>query len=172
VTSELDNVNEELYYPELEPEADADAEDKGDGRTIITQSKDWTISSLREKHDNGKLDLQPRYQRQYVWELKPELPSRLIESLLLNIPVPPLYFAEMPGNRMEVIDGQQRLTTIIHYVKNEFPLQKLLRLTKLNGKYFKDLPEEYQEKLKDSPIHSVVIARGSDPDLRYEVLNA
>src|SRR5437764_11990831 len=100
---------------------------------------DWTISALRDRVERNKINLQPHYQREYVWELKPELPSRLIESILLEIPVPPIYFGKMPGARLEVIDGQQRLTTLIKFVRNEFQLQKLQGLGSLNGKYFQDL---------------------------------
>ena len=115
------------------------------------------------------MDLQPHYQRQYVWELKPELPSRLVESLLLEIPVPPIYFGKMPGGRLEVIDGQQRLTTLIKFVRNEFPLQRLQRMGSLNGKYFRDLSDEQQAKVLDAPIRSIVIDAGNNQNLRYEV---
>ena len=117
----------------------------------------------------GQVDLQPHYQREYVWELKPELPSRLVESLILEIPVPPIYFGKMPGGRLEVIDGQQRLTTLIRFVRNEFHLQKLQRMGSLNGKQFRELSEEHQAKVMDAPIRSIVIDAGNNQNLRYEV---
>lgn len=101
--------------------------------------------------------------------LKPELPSRLIESLLLEIPIPPIYFGKMPGKRLEVIDGQQRLTTLIRFVRNEFFLQKLQRKSKLNGKYFRDMSEEEQAMVLDATIRTVVIDAGNNQNLRYEV---
>src|SRR5436305_2011834 len=115
---------ETLRCAELEADTDED-EGVNEERQIITSTKDWTVSALRDKYEKGKLNLQPKYQREYVWEIRPELPSRLIESFLLNIHVPPLYFAEMPNGNLEVIDGQQRLTTLIRYICNEFRLQKL-----------------------------------------------
>lgn len=62
-----------------------------------SQPHDWTVYSLRDKLDRGQLELQPTYKREYVWKLRPELPSRLIESLLLEIPIPPIYFGKMAG---------------------------------------------------------------------------
>jgi Protein of unknown function DUF262/HNH endonuclease len=156
-------------YPELEPEADGVETENADDRPVSSQPYDWTISTLRDKFERGQVDLQPHYQREYVWELKPELPARLVESLLLEIPVPPIYFGKMPGGRLEVIDGQQRLTTLIRFVRNEFHLQKLLRMASLNGKHFRDLSEEHQAKVLDAPIRSIVIDAGNNQNLRYEV---
>ena len=59
---------------------------KPDDRPVTSQSNDWNISTLREKMERGFLVLQPSYQREYVWKLKPELRPRLVESLLLEIP--------------------------------------------------------------------------------------
>ncbi len=154
-------------YPELESETEQITQD--DERPVSSQPYDWTISTLRQKFERGQIDLQPAYQREYVWSLKPELPSRLVESLLLEIPIPPIYFGKRPGGKMEVIDGQQRLTTLIHFVRNEFRLQRLQGMISLNGKFFRDLSDEYQEKLLDAPIRSVVIDAGANEDLRYEV---
>jgi 5-methylcytosine-specific restriction endonuclease McrA len=156
-------------YPELEPEAEGVSTENTDDRPVLSQPYDWTISTLRDKYEKGQVDLQPHYQREYVWELKPELPSRLIESLLLEIPIPPIYFGKMPGGRLEVIDGQQRLTTLIRFVRNDFHLQKLLRMGSLNGKRFRELSEEHQAKVTDAPIRSIVIDAGNNQNLRYEV---
>ena len=65
--------------------------------------------------------------------------------------MPPIYFGKMPGGRLEVIDGQQRLTTLIKFVRNEFPLQRLQRMGSLNGKRFRDLSEEHQAKVAGCP---------------------
>jgi len=155
-------------YPELEQEVEATTTN-GDDRPASSKPTDWTISALREKYERNQIDLQPAYQRQYVWKLRPELPSRLIESLLLDIPIPPIYFGKLSGAKLEVIDGQQRLTTLIQFVRNEFALQKLQRMPSLNGKHFKDLSEDHQSQILDAPIRSVVIDAGHNDNLRYEV---
>jgi hypothetical protein len=154
----------------LEPEADDDERQVADDdRPVVSQPADWIITVLREQKEAGLLDLQPPFQRQYVWGLKPELPSRLIESVLLEIPIPPLYFGKLAGGKLEVIDGQQRLTTFINFIKNEFALRRLIRMPSLNGKKFCDLSTEYQEKIKRTPIRTVMIDAGNNNDLRYEI---
>ena len=88
----------EQSYAELEPEVE-EAVDTPDARPVASQPHDWTISTLRDKYERGQINLQPHYQREYVWDRKPELPSRLIESLLLQIPVPPLYFVRRTARK-------------------------------------------------------------------------
>ncbi len=154
----------------LEPEPDDEAPPAiPDDRPVTSQSSDWTISALRDKLDRGLLLLQPKFQREYVWILRPELPSRLIESLLLEIPIPPIYFGKGPSGDLEMIDGQQRLTTLINFVSNKFVLRKLNRMPSLNHKFFKDLPANLQEKILDTPIRSIVIDAAKNSDLRYEI---
>jgi hypothetical protein len=159
---------------ETSDEIEADQEEeqprgKPDDRPVTSQSCDWTINSLRDKLDRGQLDLQPKFQREYVWNTKPELPSRLIESLLLEIPIPPIYFGKVAEGRLEVIDGQQRLTTLVDFVSNKFALRKLRSMASLNDKQFKDLTKQQQEKILDTPIRSIVIDAAGNTELRYEV---
>ena len=153
----------------LEPEEDDGPQLEDDDRPVVSQPSDWTITALREKWESGLLDLQPRFQREYVWKLKPELPSRLIESILLEIPIPPLYFGRLSGGKLEVIDGQQRLTTLIEFITNKFALQRLTRMPSLNGQKFCELSIEHQEKIKDTPIRTVQINAGTNTELRFEI---
>lgn len=155
-------------YAELEPEVE-EVTDKPDSPPVSWHSHDWTISVLRDKYERGQINLQPHYQREYVWDQKPELPSRLIESLLLQIPIPPLYFVRLETGKIEVVDGQQRLTTLIRFVTNKFKLKKLQKLSSLNGKLFQELSEQEQEKIADATIRSIVIEAGTNQDLRYEI---
>lgn len=153
----------------LEPETDDAPPVEDDDRPVVSRPSDWTIAALREKWEGGLLDLQPSFQREYVWQLKPELPSRLIESILLEIPIPPLYFGRLSGGKLEVIDGQQRLTTLIEFITNKFQLVRLTRMPSLNGNRFCDLSIELQEKIKDTPIRTVEINAGNNTDLRFEI---
>jgi len=155
---------------QLEPESeDEHPITKPDDRPVTSQGADWTISALRDKLDRGQLDLQPKFQREYVWDQRPELPSRLIESLLLEIPIPPIYFGKVSEGRLEIIDGQQRLTTLVNFVSNKFALGRLHSMQSLNHKFFKDLTKQQQEKILDTPIRSIVIDPGANTELRYEV---
>lgn len=95
-----------------------------------------------EEDEEPVLDLAPAFQRDYVWDNVRK--SRLIESILLNIPLPMFYFSRDKNGKLQVVDGLQRLTTIYKFFKNEFKLSKLEYLGEdCEGKYFKrtDLDE-------------------------------
>ncbi len=99
---EIEETFEDSFPPEDETE---DLVVESDDRPVASQTADWTISALRDKFERGQIDVQPEYQREYVWALRPELPSRLIESLLLEIPIPPIYLAKCPINILKLLTG-------------------------------------------------------------------
>ena len=81
-----------------------------DSRRIFTRPADPTVKDLYDRFKEGDLILQPDFQRYFVWDRTKS--SRLIESVILDVPLPIVYLAEEQDGREEVIDGQQRLTTI------------------------------------------------------------
>ena len=91
-------------------------------RKIFTQPYDLSLQTLNDQWDNKDLII-PSIQREYVWDNGRA--SRLIESLILNIPVPPIYFAERHNSVFEVVDGHQRVASIVRYLGNEFALTGL-----------------------------------------------
>lgn len=89
--------------------------------------------------------------------------------MLLNIPVPPLYFAETQDARYEVIDGHQRVRSIARYLSNEFGLSGLRVLGELKGKRFHQIPEREQRFLKTRSLRVVIITYESHPSMKFEV---
>src|SRR4051812_47941882 len=90
-----------------------------DRRRVKTDKKDLPIETLCAWESRGRINPQPDFQRYYVWtNLKA---SRLIESLLLEIPIPVVYVAEESQSTYTVVDGQQRVTTICSFVRGTFP---------------------------------------------------
>ena len=139
---------------------------------LITQPYDLVISSLLEQINEGIVHLRPlsgrpKFQRRYVWTER--LASRLIESMLLNVPIPPCYFAQDLGYELDVIDGQQRIYSIYRYTDNQFPLKNLAVLKELNGKRFHELTRDIQNRIKTYTLRCVVVTNDSDPDIRFEV---
>lgn len=134
---------------------------------------DYTVNSMIDKIDRGKLNLRPAYQREYVWDRRTA--SRLVESLLLNVPVPTLFFHETSQGELQVVDGKQRLTSIWSYMKgefpdgSEFPLQGLEVYEELNGLRFAQLSEQQQEIIKDYALNVHTISRNCEPDFVFEV---
>lgn len=101
-------------------------------KRVFTDKKDFPLSLIKEMFDDGDIIPQPDYQRDYVMDVK--IASRLIESVLLNIPIPTVYLCEELDGRFSIIDGQQRMTSFVKYLKNEFALKGLEELSELNGK--------------------------------------
>jgi uncharacterized protein with ParB-like and HNH nuclease domain len=93
----------------------------------------------------------------------------LIESLLLNVPIPVCYFAELADGTYSVIDGQQRLTSISRFLGNLYPLTGLRVRPELNKKRFSELEKTDQRLIKTRTIRCIVIQRESHPDIRFDV---
>ena len=96
--------------------------------------------------------------------------SYFIDTILKDFPFPKVYFhehidRETKRPRREIVDGQQRLTTLVNFVSNKFPLRKLQRMASLNHKFFKDLTKQQQGKILDTPIRSIVIDAGANTEL-------
>lgn len=138
-----------------------------DERKLVTQPYDLGVRSIREDIRNGRISLNIAYQRKYVWDSGKA--SRLIESLLLNVPIPVCYFAEDDEGVYEVIDGLQRLTTIRKFLDDEFALTGVSVLTELNGQRYSDLVPRDQRRLESRTIRCIVITADSHPDIKFDV---
>lgn len=133
------------------------------------------VRDLNSDYTNQELDPRPSFQRGYVWDLAKA--SRLIESVLLNVPLPLIYTAEeSDSNKEVVIDGQQRLLTLFGYIKGQFPrntrpfrLKHLKILSDLNGKLFSDLDEPYRTKILRYDMTIIKIGSSSDPNVKFEI---
>jgi DNA-directed RNA polymerase subunit RPC12/RpoP len=136
-------------------------------RRVYTETSDPSVSSLKELRDEGDLDPQPAYQRYEVWA--PVKRSKLIESALMGLPLPRLYFAENHNESQEVVDGQQRLQAFFRFIDGEYALSGLKELTQLNGKRWSDLDKKLKNRLKNFSLSTVLIQKESDPDLRYDL---
>jgi metal-responsive CopG/Arc/MetJ family transcriptional regulator len=101
------------------------------------------------------LNLRPEYQRRLVWDRRKK--SRFIESLLMNVPVPPVFLFETDYSRYEVMDGQQRLNAIVEFYNNEYKLIGLEEWGILNGRYYKELPTMIQRGLDRRRISATVL---------------
>lgn len=147
--------------------------DLSDRNKITFLGKDSDIDGLHRQYEKGRLLIQPDYQRKYVWDTTKA--SKLIESILINIPIPIVYLAATKDGKINVIDGQQRLTSIFSFIEGKFPDGRVFKLsglqvkTELKGKTFKDLDEVEQNKIFDYSIRTITFSADSDPDLQYEI---
>ncbi len=118
---------------------------------IVYQTNNFLLPQIRDMIEKREaINLHPEYQRRLRWT--PTQKSRLIESLLLNIPVPPVFFYESDAARYEVMDGQQRLNTIRDFFAGGFALSGLKVLSPLNGlRYPKSLIQKFLHNIKFLP---------------------
>ncbi len=135
---------------------------------VHTRSMNLSLQELKNSVDANDIITDPDYQRKYVYDDKRA--SCLIESVLIGIPIPVIYLAEEEDSVYSVIDGQQRITSFVRYLKNEFPLTKLKKLKSLNGLYFKQLDKDLQRRLNYQTLSIVCIEKDSE-HLKYEIFS-
>jgi hypothetical protein len=150
-------------------------------KKVHTQSLDLSFNELLDMYENHELDISPDYQRLFQWTEGAR--SRFIESLLLEMPVPPIYVVEEEDNKYILIDGLQRISSYLH-LRGKLNAPQLdppvvegekLRLTdcdivrELNDKTFDDLGTALQIKLKRAFIRVEVVRKGSDPRFKYHM---
>jgi hypothetical protein len=152
-------------------------------RKVDFDTYDVTIEELVRRVEKNRIEIAPIYQRQFRWDITRQ--SRLIESLMLGIPVPPLFMATnlMPDqrNQWEVVDGLQRLLTLANFTGDEnarkaarlkeapLRLTNLDKLSTLDGMTFHDLPEDIRTALEDRPVKVIVLNDKSDLQVRFDL---
>jgi len=138
-------------------------------RAAVIEIADQGLISLTQLVDSGAIDVAPRFQRRDRWTADRQ--SLLIESFLVNIPVPPVYLAE-DADRLglyAVIDGKQRLTAVSAFFGDRLVLRGLVRLPQLNGLRFSDMPEGMRNSLGMKNLRVTTLLRQSNEDLKHEV---
>ena len=145
-------------------------------RTVKTQNAEYDLDTLIKRIDNNTIKLDPDYQRRHRWDNKTS--SRLIESLILNIPIPVVFISQDVDvdeevtdslSRFTVIDGQQRLTAIHDFMKNRLKLEGLETLSELNDSYYKDLPSFLVRRLEERTIKCLRIDSTVDAQVKFDI---
>lgn len=149
---------------------------KAKERTVKTQNIEYDLETIVKKISKGIIRLNPEYQRKHRWS--EESSSRLIESLILNIPVPLIYISqdidvdeevEEDIARYSVIDGQQRLTAIYNFLTNKSTLVGLEVLEDLNGLKYNQLPPFLIRRLEERTIRCLRIDSTIDNQVKYDI---
>lgn len=136
--------------------------------SLVIQQSDFSLAAIYDMVSRRSIDVSPHYQRRDRWH--PEKQSALIESFLLNVPVPPVYLSEDEYGQYSVIDGKQRITAICDFLSGKLRLRELKKFPELDGLYFQDLPSPLQNALTVRPyIRVTTLLKQSDDQLKYEV---
>lgn len=127
---------------------------------------EYSVELLANKMNKNEF-IVPPYQREYTWEH--ERKSRFIESLILGLPIPFLFFWEMPDGKLEIVDGSQRLRSIEEFVHGDLRLGQLQSLTALSDFKFSELPESRQRKVNNRSIRGIVLNEHADEQARFDL---
>ncbi|WP_413398552.1 DUF262 domain-containing protein, partial [Pseudomonas sp. 1P02AnB] len=160
----LDRAGESMDSTTIQAQLDANR------RSVSFDSYDVTVRQLYDMISEEIIDVTPEYQRHFIWSQ--ERQSQLIESILLGIPVPSLFMATNKDSTWEVIDGLQRLTTIVNFIGQQniidliskdckpLVLSGLEKLDTLNGLTFNKIPKPIQLMFMTRPIRVTVLNDG------------
>ncbi|MEJ2066301.1 MAG: DUF262 domain-containing protein [Reinekea sp.] len=136
-------------------------------RQVSYDTKEFTVEMVVDKYHEGKDTDEnelfvPDYQRDFVWLIENQ--SRLIESLMIGLPIPYIFIADVNSNdpdidgRVEIVDGSQRIRTLHAFVKNELKLKGLKLVPEINGFRFCDLPSSRQRRFKRISIRIIELS--------------
>jgi hypothetical protein len=135
-------------------------------RRLHTDTYDFSISTILDYLESGNMYI-PEFQRRSVWNNSQS--SRLIESLIIQCPIPVIYLSQNRDERLAVIDGNQRLTAIRTYIRNQFPLKGLTAYPELEGFHFFELDSRFQRHIMNRTLRCIVITKDTHPQVKFDV---
>jgi hypothetical protein len=143
--------------------------DPFDPSQINIQPEQHTLHNIVERLRNDEIDMNTDFQRHAdLWT--PDKMSRLIESILIRLPLPAFYFDATDDNKWLIVDGLQRLSSIRQFViQGNLRLSNLEYLIELNGKSYTDLERHYQRRIDECPISLFKILPGTPANVKYSI---
>jgi hypothetical protein len=122
---------------------------------IVTEQARYPLTAIVGMVDSGDYELKPDFQRRLRWNRQKQ--SRLIESFIMNVPIPPIFLYEDRFSHYEVMDGLQRLTVIYEFYNNKFTLEGLEEWAELNGRKYSQLPEQIKRSIDRRYLSSLIL---------------
>ena len=162
ITTQEDGEEDEITIEE------EDISEPFDPTKIRIETRQISVDYLMDRIKNNEIELSPEFQRKSVWNKIAQ--SRLIESILLRIPIPAFYIDATKEEKWLVIDGLQRLTTL-----KEFVIDKKLKLTGLesftlfNGKIYDEIPRNYQRRIEETLVTVIFLEPGTDSEFKQAI---
>ena len=165
----MDNYNEELY---ISTKTDEEVDKSSKQISIKKQdvkydTRDYVIKYLVDQFAEGEFYIPLEYQRQFIWN--DHYKCYFIESILMGLPIPFMFFADTDDGRIEIVDGAQRTQTLIQFAQNDLQLNNLRVLTESNGFRFKDFDIAIQRRFLNTSIRVVFLEEGTTERTRQEI---
>ncbi|MFI5419801.1 MAG: DUF262 domain-containing protein [Nitrososphaerales archaeon] len=151
---------------EKREEADLQIRDKQS--EVKYDLRDFTVDHIIANFREGLFYI-PEYQREHVWN--EEKQSRFVESVILGLPIPMMFLADMEDGRLEIVDGVQRISTLEAFNSDDLKLDDLERLVILNGFSFNTLPIAQQRKFRTRALRLVVLEESTTFQTRQDIFN-
>ena len=152
-----------------EPEIPLEEKYRKQMRQIVSQKIDLPISTL-PLMIKEQINLNPEFQRRAIWD--EDRRSRFIESIIMNVPIPPVFLGEDEYGKYVVLDGRQRLTAINEFMKNTYRLRGLAIWNELNGTNFDDLQKRnLAPAITRRFVPAIVVLKESSPIVKYDVFD-
>lgn len=130
-------------------------------------TREFTVEHIIDMFEKGEYKIPP-YQREFVWEIDKQ--SKFIESIILDLPIPYIFFADdKTDGKLEIVDGSQRIRTLVSFKKNNLKLEGLEKLDELNGFLFSDLLESRQRRILRKTLRSVELTEKADFETKKDI---
>lgn len=136
-------------------------------KEIDYTTRDYSIDFLVQKFREDEFYIPDEYQRQFIWD--DDKKSLFIESVLLGLPIPLMFFSDTEDGRCEIIDGAQRTQSLEAFMSNDLKLTNLKKLNSLLGFMYDDIPEYFKKKFDKTNIRVVVLSDETTLDIRQEI---
>lgn len=135
-------------------------------RVLRTEQYDFSVSTLIAMMGKGEVSI-PEFQRRYVWSDRQA--SRLVESLIIQCPIPVIYMNQERDESFSVIDGNQRLNSLKRFLEDEFPLSGLTSYPELAGLKYSELDQRFQRHISNRVLRCTVILKDTHPQVKFDV---
>lgn len=146
----------------------ADKQIRLNQKEIRFDTRDFPVETIVSRFQADTF-LIPLYQREFVWSQADQ--SEFIESVIMGLPIPMMFLAEDELGTFEIVDGAQRIQTLVAFVMGDLTLKKLTKLTSINGFQFKDLPAAQRNKLTSRALRLVILDQDTTDEFRQDLFN-
>ncbi|HEY0983586.1 DUF262 domain-containing protein [Schlesneria sp.] len=135
-------------------------------RRLHTETVDYSVDTIVAALRSGAIKI-PVFQRRYVWTNAQA--SRLIESLIIQCPIPVVYLSQGSDEVYQVVDGNQRLNSLLRFLENDFKLTGLTAYPELEGNSFSELDPRFQRHIVNRTVRCLIILKDTHPQVKFDV---